>query len=408
MPSLLVGIGALTWEKSLNYQRAAVHADTGAARLRSSGYFSALSYLDRAIDQAPDVSTYYERRAVVYRAYRNSDQMPQDQQCGLQQFNTSQEACLAEEAHLRNAQWIKQRPFDYRARLALADSARELGQLRDDTGYSSEAVRLYREAAEMVPNSWPLWNLLAEVYLQLEQPEAALVPLDRSLAITGDSVHSEQALLLRSRAYEDLDRPQKAIAELNKAVNLVPSSAVAYHARSTIYHELNRDQEAINDLDRAIEIDPENAEAYYDRGTIHYLLERFNQAIEDFDRAIHLDRLFTLAYNNRGLTYSRLGELSVAVEDFGKAIHLDSEFAPAYNNRGFTYRDLGKLEEAVQDLDQAIRLNPAMSLAYLNRALAQILLGNEEQAAQDAEMAVKLGIDSTTVEEAVRITRQAR
>ena len=372
--TLVAGITLLVLSKNINYFRAAIDADDGAAQLGAGNLRGAQTSLDQAIGLAPDVSSYYERRAYLYSNYSDQELAGENPGCLFGPNNLSPELCLAEEAHTRNLEWLGQRPFQFRSRLASAESAMALGTIKGDAGKVSESLRLYSEAQSMVPNSWPLANRVAQVHIDAGRPADALVFLDRSLEITKDTVNSVQALLLRSRAFETLDQPQRVIA----------------------------------DLSRAIELDSASAEAHYNRGRIHYRLGRFDKAKEDFDNAIQLDQLFTLAYNDRGLTFARLGKLPLAVEDFRKAIHLDPEYAPAYNNRGFTYRDLGQLDQAILDLNEAIRLNPKLATTYYNRALTHLLLGNDEEAERDGQAAVELGFDPIALEEAMRITRRGR
>ena len=56
-----------------------------------------------------------------------------------------------------------------------------------------------------VPNSWPLQNRLAEAYIDVGQPEGAVEVLEKSLAITGDSVKSGQARQLLKLANQRLE-----------------------------------------------------------------------------------------------------------------------------------------------------------------------------------------------------------
>jgi hypothetical protein len=62
----------------------------------------------------------------------------------------------------------------------------------------------------MVPASWPLYNRLAEAYLDIGQPASALEVLEDSLNITRETPNSNQALDLQRTAYQKLDAMEKA------------------------------------------------------------------------------------------------------------------------------------------------------------------------------------------------------
>jgi len=108
------------------------------------------------------------------------------------------ESCLVQETYRVNWASVQQRPFYWRSRLALANSALALG-LHD------RAIRLYTEVVATVPASWPLQNRLAEAYIDIGQPEQAIEVLKESLAITGDSARSSEARQLLELANQKLE-----------------------------------------------------------------------------------------------------------------------------------------------------------------------------------------------------------
>jgi tetratricopeptide (TPR) repeat protein len=406
--ALVAGIGTLTWFKTLNYPQAAAFADGAAEGFRDGNSQSALSSLERAIDLSPNVSSYYERRAALYWEYRNGGDTAPPLECDSPFSGTSHEICLAQEAYAANQEWVERRPYYYRSRLAAADSALDLGSLTGNEALIDESTRLYREAAEMVPSSWPLWNRLAEVYLKIGRPEEALSPLEKSLAITGDTLETVEALRFKAAALRDLLRPRDAIAALDIGVRIWPSQALSYRDRGAIYNELGEYREALADLSQAIEIDSQHADTYFSRGVVNYNLGRLLDSLADLDKSIQLDPESPLSYNNRGLIYANLDRPTDAIEDLNEAILLDPQFALAYNNRGFIQRDIGRLDEAVADLTRAIDLDPQFAMAYYNRALAYTLLTMDALALSDSQSAIDLGFDPAVVDAAVLELRGSR
>jgi tetratricopeptide (TPR) repeat protein len=60
----------------------------------------------------------------------------------------------------------------------------------------------------------------------------------------------------------------KALADLNKAIELDPTNAVAYNNRGSLFDDIREFQLALKDLNTAIELSPEYGNAYYNRGVI--------------------------------------------------------------------------------------------------------------------------------------------
>src|ERR1700720_4501314 len=80
---------------------------------------------------------------------------------------------------------------------------------------------------------------------------------------------------------------------------------------------------AIEQFNRAIEIDPKYAPAYHGRGVAYFRQGEWDRAIADFGEAIRLDPADARARYDRGVAYSRAGEYDRAIADFGDAIRLN-------------------------------------------------------------------------------------
>ena len=93
-------------------------------------------------------------------------------------------------------------------------------------------------------------------------------------------------------------------------------------------------QEAIEDFDKAIDLHPNYAQAYHNRGAAWFVLggqRRTKWAIEDFSKAIELDAEVVYphiakVYVARSMAYFRLNEIEKQKADLKKACSFDSKY----------------------------------------------------------------------------------
>jgi tetratricopeptide (TPR) repeat protein len=425
------GILVLTWVKGVNYVRAAVEVGEGLEQFQKGDFQSTLASLDRAIELAPDVSLYYNHRANVYLAFQINKNRPKELGCASQS-KQPYDVCLAARSLQSNLEGVGQRPFYYRSRLALADSAYNLPQL------DRETVRFYRESLALVPNSWPIRNELADALLKAGQPEEALKVAEASLDITGNTRHSSGALFLRGKAYEKLGELEESVSSLERSLNLglfgeaakqafrilaeyylstgpeisyEPQGAYAYFSRGLAYSGLGQYERAVEDYNQAIARsegdlylgDPKFFEYFFNRGLAYFNLGRYQNAITDMSSAIggfrHPNR--AEAFIIRGISYGELGQAELAIQDLAQyktaiedpdpGFRLNPQAANVYYTRGLAYLYLGQHQRSITFFDEAIRLEPGDAAAYAKRGTAYGALGQQDRAIQDFNEARRLG-----------------
>jgi len=101
---------------------------------------------------------------------------------------------------------------------------------------------------------------------------------------------------------------------------------------------LNKPEKAFEDFNRAIDIDPSRADGYVGRANTLSTLGRYAEALPDYNRAIEIDPKLANAYANRGSAYSHLGQYKKAIADYEKALALDPKIddAPGFMDRLFS------------------------------------------------------------------------
>ena len=136
----------------------------------------------------------------------------------------------------------------------------------------------------------------------------------------------------------------------------IPKAAFAYNNRGLAHKAKGDHDRALADFDQAIKLLPSFAIAYVNRGFAHAATGDQDRAIADYDEALRIDPKMPLALNNRGWGYHVKGDYDRAIADFTRAIESDPNMALAYANRGTTYGAKGDNERALADFRKILEL----------------------------------------------------
>lgn len=232
------------------------------------------------------------------------------------------------------------------------------------------------------------------VALRIEAPQEAVAdPLASAPKTANDYIRRGSALLDRS----DWDG---AVAALDAAVKLDPSSADALAIRGFAHSWRGQYDAADHDLTAAAVIEPDNYHVLRGRGFLAYEQENYADALRFFGRALaeqpedvpvrgwrafvffrlrnyeaalqdaqqttKLTPKWSDMYVLRASIYHRLGQPDRAMAEASALTALKPNNADARGQASSIYRRLGKREEAMREIDRAIELEPSPAY-YLNR-----------------------------------------
>jgi tetratricopeptide (TPR) repeat protein len=129
----------------------------------------------------------------------------------------------------------------------------------------------------------------------------------------------------------------KAEEALLQAIAIAPDDEAIVRANSqlySIYLLLNDSEKALAAIERAIDLQPDNAVHYCYRGDIWRKTGELDKALADYTQGIALDSTADRCFYGRALTYSRLEEAELALADLDQTIILNPSLPIAYEDRG--------------------------------------------------------------------------
>ncbi|MFP6900117.1 MAG: tetratricopeptide repeat protein, partial [Opitutales bacterium] len=322
---LVGGIGVVTWQKSINYVRAAVHEGRALSSFQTGDLETAVVELDKAIKLAPGVPSRYNNRAQVFLAYQIRSDVDREPECHLQNENPYF-VCLGLQSLQSNMESANQQPFNFRAQVAAGNSAFALR-------LHQAAIDYYTKATGLLPEGWGLRNNLAESQIDAGLFDEALAQLDRSMLVTGEAGASARALFLRGKALNQLGRLEEARANLERGIQYgykLPWTQESLNLRKEIDEQLGV-QYHIAYFDRKISKSPEDAVDLY----------------------------------LRGLAKLRIGETEAARIDVAKSYGLGLELSEVLAMSGYTRFKAGVPLSELNQLDAAILASPQNALIHV-------------------------------------------
>jgi Tfp pilus assembly protein PilF len=168
-----------------------------------------------------------------------------------------------------------------------------------------------------------------------------------------------------------------------------PNHPDALHLLGVVHGQSGRHDQAIALLERAIQIQPSSAAFHADLGMALVGLGRHDQAVASYRLALKLDPLSAAAHHNLGVALMELGSLDDAAECYRRAIAIKPDYADAFHNLAVVTGGNLAPEELAAANHLLTRPLPLQEQAFLQFGLAHVLDAHEEyeRAAEHAENA---------------------
>ncbi|MEQ8168103.1 MAG: tetratricopeptide repeat protein [Candidatus Eremiobacterota bacterium] len=192
-----------------------------------------------------------------------------------------------------------------------------------------------------------------------------------------------QAYVNRGDAYKKIGEHEKAIADLNQALNIDPRRAEVYATRGSIYMEIKEYDKSMADLNYALKLKSDLPAAYINRGNLYRLKGDYNKAISDYREALKLKPGYVEVYYNRAVLYDIMKDYNKSLADYTRAIEYKPDYVEALYNRGIIYDMAGDYNKAIADFTQAIKYKADYLEAYQNRGNIYYKTGNHDNALND-------------------------
>ncbi len=260
---------------------------------------------------------------------------------------------------------------------------------RHQAGQLAEAESLYRQVLAGDRNHFGSLHHLGIIALQRGQPQAAIEPIGRAIAIDGRNPECRYNI---GFAFQSLGRLNEAVNHYREAIRLKPDYIDAYTNLGNALLQTGALSEAIATYERVIALRP-TAEAHCNLANVFARSGRLDDAVTHFRRALTLKPDLVAAHNNLANALAGLGRSDEALIHFQKALALDPNLVEAYVNVGNVLLAQGKQDEAAAQFQRALAVNPNFPDAHANLGNVFLAQGRLSDAAQCYQRALDLKPD---------------
>jgi tetratricopeptide (TPR) repeat protein len=172
-----------------------------------------------------------------------------------------------------------------------------------------------------------------------------------------------------------------------RAIELDPGSGYAYYVRARVRDDWKG---AIADASHAIELEPGLARAWAHRSAGHRIEGELGSALADAERAVALDSRSALAFGARSQARLAKGDVPGALADATRAVELDPDLADLFQLRSLVKSQAGDLDGAIADATRALEVAPGKAGAWSFRGRQKLRRGDSKGAILDLTRAIEL------------------
>jgi clan AA aspartic protease (TIGR02281 family) len=259
-------------------------------------------------------------------------------------------------------------------------------KLMHDKKYSFAVIK-EKIASEQDNSSWKY--ILSVLYRRCYQYSNAIQQLDELINEYG---FDDELLADRAECFEAMGMTERAIAEIDKALEVCKESdqAFYYGRRSEINRSAGNYEMAITDIEKYIERYPTDAYGYYARGWCKELSGNRAGALEDYNEGIAVDEEYPYIYLMRGTLYMEDGNTEKANQDFKKVIEKDTVVISG-TCRHYALHFLGRSAEAIEWMDKLIDLDENDPGSWYDKACLYARMGKLDESVDALRISFEKG-----------------
>lgn len=273
---------------------------------------------------------------------------------------------------------------DIREQFLDAYSFLRAGMANQNTGDRKGAERHYRRGLEIAPDNVELHNALGWTLFQDGRSAEAVAEYERALALDPKHAKAHNNLAL---AQVELGHFAEAAEHFAASLAIEPKAEI-YSDLGFVKARLGRPEDALADYRKALELDPNCASAHFNLAVTYVQAGALDQAESHYRQALP-GRPTAEVHNGLAYVLARQGRTDEAIAEFRAAIAADPKFVPAYNNLAEALARQGKLEDAAEYYRRSLAERPNPSV---HNALGNILqqLGRTDEAKEQFSKAQAL------------------
>ena len=254
------------------------------------------------------------------------------------------------------------------------------------TNQLEPAIRDMEKAVSLDSTKTENYLLLAEMYEKRPYTKGVINALEHVVQINPKDKNSALKLGILNFQVKNRDASFKY---LNMALRLDPTNAEAFYYRGYNYREVEMPEKAIENFQRAIDLKPDYFDAFLQMGLLH--AEKKDPKAEGYySSALRLKPNSLKALYARGMYYQEVDSFQKAIADFERIISFEPDFLTSEYNIGYNYYLLKEYQKAIPYLTKAIQLHPENPHPYRTRALCYAAMKRTQEAAEDNKRAQEL------------------
>jgi arylsulfatase A-like enzyme/Tfp pilus assembly protein PilF len=198
-------------------------------------------------------------------------------------------------------------------------------------------------------------NDLHDADLKIEEgKEATVIPLLEHVVASDPQIPSAQYFL--GVAYKESRQYDKAIAHLDKAIQLVPDSMMAHYEIALALYEKGELKVAATHLEIVVEHSSDWTDARFSLAAVYARIDRVPEALTHLGITLELDPDHYRANLLRGRILSLQGDAAGALPNLEKAARLEPKSVEAHQFLAEAYSQLGQEVNAAREQAEAERL----------------------------------------------------